>query len=161
MDDDHPTRLHSKYIVHVQICTQASVLSCTLECYELCNSSKYSAVWPVILYSFRHSACWLGEVKCTVRYDRYGHPTGRWLEAEKRGLIEETLTGAVFESVSTCTVRPATNAVHVHACGGIVQLMCLASVNWCIFHINQLPSHRHGVVWERDWRMNAKHSYSD
>ncbi len=43
------------------------------------------------------------------------HPTGRWLPAlwaEKHGLIEEPLTGAVFESVArpTCT---ATNAVRM------------------------------------------------
>ncbi len=44
------------------------------------------------------------------------HPTGRWLPAlwaEKHGLIEEPLTGAVFESVARRTARTATNAVRV------------------------------------------------
>ncbi len=44
------------------------------------------------------------------------HPTGRWLPAlwaKKHGLIEEPLTGAVFESVARRTARSATNAVRV------------------------------------------------
>ncbi len=44
------------------------------------------------------------------------HPTGRWLATlwvEKYGLIEEPLTGAVFEFVARRTVPPATNAVRV------------------------------------------------
>ncbi len=44
------------------------------------------------------------------------HPTGKWLAAlwaEKRCLIEEPLTGAVFESVARRTVHPATNAVRL------------------------------------------------
>ncbi len=44
------------------------------------------------------------------------HPTGRWLPAfwaEKHGLMEKPLTGAVFESVARRTARTATNAVHV------------------------------------------------
>ncbi len=35
------------------------------------------------------------------------------LKVEKHGLIEEPLTGAVFESVARRTVLPATNAVRV------------------------------------------------
>ncbi len=44
------------------------------------------------------------------------HPTGRWLVAlwvEKQGLIEELLTGAVFESVTRRTACTATNVVRV------------------------------------------------
>ncbi len=44
------------------------------------------------------------------------HSTGRWLaalKAEKHGLIEKPLTGAVFVSVARRTPRPATNAVRV------------------------------------------------
>ncbi len=44
------------------------------------------------------------------------HPTGRRLpalKAEKHGLIEEPLTGAVFESVARRTARTDTNAVRV------------------------------------------------
>ncbi len=44
------------------------------------------------------------------------HPTGWWLPvlwAEKLGLIEEPLTGAVFESVTRRTACTATNAVRV------------------------------------------------
>ncbi len=44
------------------------------------------------------------------------HPTGRWraaLWAEKHGLIEEPLTGAVFKTVARHTARTATNAVRV------------------------------------------------
>ncbi len=44
------------------------------------------------------------------------HPTGRWLaalKAEKHGLIEEPLTGAVFESIATRRACPAMNAVCV------------------------------------------------
>ncbi len=55
------------------------------------------------------------------------HLTGRWLAAlwvEKHGLIEEPLTGAVFESVARRTARTATNAVCVQGFGGIVQLLC-------------------------------------
>ncbi len=43
-------------------------------------------------------------------------PTGRWLAAlwaEKHGLIEEPLTGAVFVSVARPTARTATNVVRV------------------------------------------------
>ncbi len=56
------------------------------------------------------------------------HLTGRWLPAlwaEKQGLIEEPLTGAVFESVARPTARTATNAVRVWGFGGIVLLMCV------------------------------------
>ncbi len=44
------------------------------------------------------------------------HPTGKWLAAlwaEKCGLIEQPLTGAVFESVARSTAHTATNAVCV------------------------------------------------
>ncbi len=59
---------------------------------------------------------------------RCRHPTGRWLPAlwaEKHGLIDEPLTGAVFESVARPTARTATNAVRVYGFGGIVQLKCV------------------------------------
>ncbi len=55
-------------------------------------------------------------------------PTGRWLAAlwaEKYGLIEEPLTGAVFKSVTRRIARPTTNTVRVQGFGGIVQLMCV------------------------------------
>ncbi len=58
-------------------------------------------------------------------FRRCCHPTGRWLPAlwaEKHGLIEEPLTGAVFESVAR---RTATNAVRMEGLGGIVQLKCV------------------------------------
>ncbi len=63
-----------------------------------------------------------------LAFCRCCHPTGRWLaalKAEKHGLVEETLTGAVFESVARRTVLPATNAVHVLGFGGVVLLMCV------------------------------------
>ncbi len=44
------------------------------------------------------------------------HSTGRWLaalEAEKHGLIDEPLTGAVFVSVARRTALPAIIAVRV------------------------------------------------
>ncbi len=44
------------------------------------------------------------------------HPTERWLatlKTEKHSLVEEPLTGAIFESVARRTVCPATNAVRV------------------------------------------------
>ncbi len=48
------------------------------------------------------------------------------LKAEKHGLIEKPLTGAVFDSVARCTVHPATNMVHVcvQGFGGFMQLLC-------------------------------------
>ncbi len=51
-----------------------------------------------------------------LAFCRCCHPTGRWLaalKAEKHGLIEEPLMGAVFESVARRTVFPATNAIRV------------------------------------------------
>ncbi len=51
-----------------------------------------------------------------LAFCRCCHPTGRWLAAlwvEKYGLIEEPLTGAVFESVARRTAHTATNAVRM------------------------------------------------
>ncbi len=44
------------------------------------------------------------------------YPTGRWLvgvKAEKHGLIEEPLMGAIFELVARLTAGTATNSVRV------------------------------------------------
>ncbi len=51
-----------------------------------------------------------------LSFYRCCHPTGRWLptlKAEKYGLIEEPLTGAIFESVASHTACPATIAARV------------------------------------------------
>ncbi len=51
-----------------------------------------------------------------LAFCRCCHPTGRWLaalEAEKHGLIDKPLMGAVFVSVARRTALPATNAVRV------------------------------------------------
>ncbi len=63
-----------------------------------------------------------------LAFCRCCHLTGRWLaalKAEKHGLIEVPLTGAVFVSVARRKALPATNVVHVYGFGGIVQLMCV------------------------------------
>ncbi len=78
-------------------------------------------------------------------------------KAGNQGLIEEPLMGAVFESVARCKpgMCVGDRAANVH----------LASVNGCIFHINYVATvfktAKHGVVWERFRRINAKRSYSD
>ncbi len=60
-----------------------------------------------------HTVIYHGAV---LAFCRCCHPTGRWLaalEAEKHGLIDEPLMGAVFVSVARHTALPATNAVRV------------------------------------------------
>ncbi len=73
-------------------------------CYSIENASKWLD-YPVVVY------CGAVPAFC-----RCCHPTGRRLpalKAEKHGLIEEPLTGAVFESVARHTARRATNVVRV------------------------------------------------
>ncbi len=72
-----------------------------------------------------HAVIYRGAV---LAFCRCCHPTGRWLaafEAEKHGLIDEPLMGAVFVSVTRRTALPATNEVRVYGFGGIVQLRCV------------------------------------
>ncbi len=63
-----------------------------------------------------------------LAFCRCCHLIGRWiaaLKAEKLGLIDEPLMGAVFVSVASRTVHPATNTVCMQGIGGIVQLKCV------------------------------------
>ncbi len=51
-----------------------------------------------------------------LAFCRCCHPTGRWLaalKAQKHGLIEKLLTGAIFKSVARRTARTATYTIRV------------------------------------------------
>ncbi len=60
--------------------------------------------------------------RAILAFCRCCHPTGRWLatlKTMKNCLMEEPVTGAVFELVASCTARPAINSLHAggHICG--------------------------------------------
>ncbi len=67
----------------------------------------------LLRFSIKNVSKWLDHPAVVYRgavlaFCRCCHPTGRWLaalKAEKHGLIEEPLTGAVFESVARLTVH--------------------------------------------------------
>ncbi len=75
----------------------------------------------VLRFLIENASKWLDYPAVVYRgavlaFNRCCHPTGRWLptlKAEKHGLIEEPLTGAVFVSIARRTALPATNGVCV------------------------------------------------
>ncbi len=93
--------LHKKVHVCMCVCIQLPRADCLLR-FSIKNASKWLD-YPVVVYR-----------RAVPVFCRCCHLTGRWppaLKAEKHGLIEESLTGAVFESVARHTVHPATNAI--------------------------------------------------